>query len=106
MSEGVAHWSRMPVAEVPGASGIAKVRTQQVGPVQLRVVEYSSGYLGDHWCPKGHVIYVLSGALIIEHEDNTPSCSLDAGTSWYVGDDEDTRHRVRSRDGATIFVLD
>ena len=65
---------------------MAKVRTQQVGPMQLRVVEYSSGYLGDHWCPKGHVIYVLSGALIIEHEDNTPNCSLDAGTSWYVGE--------------------
>ena len=88
MLKGVAHWSRMPAAEVPGASGMAKganaasrAGAAACGGVQFRLSWRSL-------VPKGHVIYVLSGALIIEHEDNTPNCSLDAGTSWYVGDDE------------------
>lgn len=104
--EGVTVWSTTPVAEAPGASGAAKVRACQVGHVQLRVVEYGAGYVADHWCAKGHVIYVIGGSLIVEHEDDTPSCALNAGMSWYVGDGEGARHRVRSRDGATVFILD
>jgi hypothetical protein len=106
MPEGATDWSRTQVAEAPGASGAAKMRIHQVGQMQLRVVEYSHDYLGDHWCQKGHVIYVLRGTLIIEHEDHTPNCVLGADMSWFVGDDEGTRHRVRSPGGATIFVLD
>ena len=106
MPEGVTDWSRAPAAEVPGASGAARVRMHQIGPVKLRVVEYTPGYLADHWCSKGHVIYVIEGALTIEHEGDAPGCPLSAGMSWYVADDEGARHRVCSHGGATIFILD
>jgi hypothetical protein len=74
--------------------------------VQVRLVEYGAGYLADHWCAKGHVIYVVVGTLSIDHEDGTPARNLAAGMSWCVGDGEGPAHRVRSETGATVFIVD
>jgi hypothetical protein len=35
----------------------------------VRIVEYSPGYLADHWCEKGHVILCLEGELQTELKD-------------------------------------
>jgi hypothetical protein len=99
-------WSRVGVTRVPGASGVAQARALRVGDTQLRLIEYGASYLADHWCAKGHVIYVVRGALAIEHEDGTPAHRLTAGMSWCVGDDEAPAHRVRSETGATVFIVD
>ena len=106
MPEGVTDWSSIPAVRIPGASGAAGARTHQVGEAQLRIVEYAPGYLAGDWCSKGHVIYVIAGALTIEHQNDKPACALSAGMSWYVADDHVPAHRVRSDNGATIFVLD
>ncbi|HLJ18888.1 MAG TPA: DHCW motif cupin fold protein, partial [Stellaceae bacterium] len=73
MRETVTDWSELVATTVPGAVGAARARGCHVGDVQLRLVEYGASYLADHWCAKGHVIYVVAGALAIEHEDGTPS---------------------------------
>jgi hypothetical protein len=106
MPEGVADWPRMPAIRMPGAFGAISARTHQVGEVQLRILEYSPGYLADHWCSKGHIIYVITGTLIIEHQNDRPACALSAGMSWYVADDVGSPHRVRSDNGAMVFILD
>ncbi|HEY0565376.1 MAG TPA: DHCW motif cupin fold protein, partial [Terriglobales bacterium] len=49
-------WLEIPATEHPGESGFAWWRTQMFGDVRVRMVEYSPGYLADHWCSKGHVI--------------------------------------------------
>ncbi|OYW12811.1 MAG: hypothetical protein B7X34_01515 [Acidobacteriia bacterium 12-62-4] len=98
-------WSTLPASEHPGESGLALVRTRQFGEIQLRLVEYSASYVGDHWCNKGHLIYVIAGQLVIEHEDGGPLL-LPAGTSYHVGDDERPAHRARSDHGATVFIVD
>jgi len=105
MAEAVTDWSRSPVATVPGASGAAQMRARQTGEVQLRIVDYGAGYLADHWCSKEHIIYVISGALAIEHEDGTPACALGEGMSWHVADGEGPAHRVRSEAGARVFIV-
>ena len=106
MPEGVTDWSRTPPTRVQGASGAANVRARQAEDVQLRVVEYAPGYLAIHCCSKGHVIYVISVELTIEHQTDQPACELTTGMSWHVGDDEAPAHRVRSERGATVFILD
>jgi hypothetical protein len=106
MAEGVTDWSQCPVTTIAGASGAAHARACQIGGVQLRIVDYGAGYLADHWCTKGHVIYVISGALAIEHEDDTPACVLTEGMSWHVGDGEGPAHRVRCEGGARVFIVD
>lgn len=104
--EGVTDWSRISATIVPGASGAASARARQLGEIQLRVVEYAPGYLADHWCSKGHILYVVSGELVIEHRDGQAAHRLSTGMSWHVADDEGTPHRVRSATGAKIFILD
>jgi quercetin dioxygenase-like cupin family protein len=104
--EGVIDWSWISAATVPGATAAASARARQLGDIQLRVVEYAPGYLADHWCSKGHILYVVSGELAIEHRDGQVAYGLSAGMSWHVADDEGTPHRVRSPTGATIFILD
>ena len=98
-------WSAIPSSEHPGQSGTALVRSRQFGEIQLRIVEYSASYLGDHWCHKGHLTFVLSGQMVIEHEDGR-ILTLPAGTSYHVADDDGSPHRVRSDHGATVFVVD
>lgn len=106
VSETAIDWSQVVATVVPGASGSARTRAHQAGDVQLRLVEYGAGYLADHWCSKGHIIYVVAGALAVEHEDGTPARVLEAGMSWRVGDGEGPAHRVRSTTGATVFIVD
>jgi quercetin dioxygenase-like cupin family protein len=106
MPEAVTDWTRTSMVTIAGASGAAQVRARQIGAVQLRVVEYSADYLADHWCSKGHIIYVISGALAIEHEDGTSAHLLQAGVSWHVADGATPAHRVRSETGARVFIVD
>lgn len=106
MPEAVTDWLRASASTIPGASGSAQARAHQTGDVQLRIVDYGAGYLADHWCPKGHIIYVVAGTLAIEHEDGTPACMLSAGMSWHVADGEGPAHRVRSETGARVFIVD
>ncbi|MGC9953573.1 MAG: DHCW motif cupin fold protein [Rhizomicrobium sp.] len=106
LAEAATDWSRIPATTVPGASGVAKARAHQAGELRLRLVEYGPGYLADHWCSKGHIIHVLSGALTIEHQDGSRAYVLSAGMSWYAADEEGPAHRARSETGATVFIVD
>jgi hypothetical protein len=105
MREGVIDWSRMPAISLGEASGTASSRTLEVGEIQLRPVEYSSGDLADHWCSKGHIVYVVAGELTIEHQNLQTAYKLSSGMSWHTADNEGAPHRVRSDNGATIFIL-
>jgi hypothetical protein len=102
---GSTDWSTIPPTVHRGASGTATVRARQLGDIQLRIVDYGAGYMADHWCPKGHILYVLSGALVLEHDDGRVF-ALAPGMSWHVGDDEGPPHRVTCESGARVFIVD
>jgi quercetin dioxygenase-like cupin family protein len=51
-----------------------------MGNIRVRIVEYSPGYLADHWCSRGHVLLVLEGELVTELDDGRKFV-LTAGTS-------------------------
>jgi quercetin dioxygenase-like cupin family protein len=101
---GVTDWSSVRRTEHPGETGVAYWRTIEQGNVRVRIVEYSPGYLADHWCSRGHVLYVLSGALVTELKDGR-SYTLLPGQSYQVADDEEP-HRSRTAGGATLFIVD
>jgi hypothetical protein len=70
----------------------------------VRMVEYSAGYLADHWCKKGHILLCLSGQLDTELEDGRRFL-LTPGMSYQVADEAEA-HRSSSPDGATLFIVD
>jgi len=102
---GITDWSQVPASAHHGASGTATARTRQFGEIQLRLVDYSAGYLADHWCSKGHLVFVVAGDLTIEHQDGQ-RYALRPGMSYQVADDDGPPHRALSESGATVFVLD
>jgi quercetin dioxygenase-like cupin family protein len=97
-------WSQVAAAEHPGETGVALWRTVEVGNIRVRMVEYSPGYLADHWCSRGHVLLVLAGELTTELEDGR-SFVMKPGVSYQVADGA-APHRSRTATGATLFIVD
>ena len=58
-------WNRIPAVEHAGATGVARWRPRQLGEIRVRMVDYSPGYLADHWCERGHVLLVLAVIVIL-----------------------------------------
>ena len=88
----VTDWSKVEATVHPGETGEAKWRTLNIGDLRVRMVEYSPGYLADHWCDRGHVLYVLQGELDSELRDGR-KFKLTAGMSYQVSDFGDAAHR-------------
>lgn len=97
-------WHSVPVTEHAGAPGTARWQTIQAGQVRVRMVEYSQGYVADHWCRRGHVLLVLEGILLTELEDGRVF-TLTPGMSYQVASDAEP-HRSRTDTGARLFIVD
>jgi len=100
----VTDWTHVPATEHPGETGTAVWRTLDIGDLRVRLVEYSPGYLADHWCQRGHVLYVLEGELETELEGGA-TVTLRPGMSYEVSDGRSS-HRSRTKTGAKLFVVD
>lgn len=97
-------WAEVPGSQHGGERGMATWRTLQHGDLRIRVVEYTPGYVADHWCAKGHVLYCLEGELSTELQDGR-TFVLREGMSYQVADGE-TPHRSRTAVGARVFIVD
>ncbi|NTV75028.1 DHCW motif cupin fold protein [Geothrix sp. 21YS21S-2] len=97
-------WSQVEPTEHPGVTGRALWRTRQFGAIRVRMVEYSPGYLADHWCSKGHVLLCLEGELHTELEDGRRFV-LRPGMSYQVADQAEA-HRSAAPSGARLFIVD
>ena len=101
---GVTDWSRAERTEHKGETGMAHWRTLTFGGIRVRMVEYTPGYLADHWCSKGHILLCLEGELHTELADGRKFV-LTPGISYQVADNAE-RHRNFTRTGARFFVVD
>ena len=101
---GTTDWTQVEETTHPGEQGLARWRTRTFGGIRVRKVEYSAGYVADHWCSKGHILLVLDGQLETELQDGR-SFTLTPGMSYQVADGAEA-HRSSSRDGATLFIVD
>jgi quercetin dioxygenase-like cupin family protein len=97
-------WSTIEPTEHKGETGVALWRTLTLGDLRVRVVEYSPGYLADHWCTKGHVVLCVEGELETELEDGR-RVTLKPGMSYQVADGAEP-HRSSTRTGCKIFIVD
>jgi len=97
-------WTEMAAEEVAGERGTARSRTFQSHEYRVRWVEYSPGYLADHWCSKGHIVLCVKGEFLSEHKDGSVHL-IRQGMSYVVGDN-DAPHRSSTELGATLFIVD
>lgn len=101
---GTTDWSRIEPTEHRGESGAAFWRTVDFGDIRVRMVEYTPGYLANHWCAKGHIILCLEGEMETELEDGR-IFTIKPGMSYQVADNA-VPHRSSTKTGAKLFIVD
>ena len=101
---GTTDWGSIPPTEHAGITGTAFWRTRHFGGIRVRMVEYTPGYVADHWCSKGHVLLCLEGRLETELADGRVFV-LTPGTSYLVADGAEP-HRSSTATGAKLFIVD
>ncbi len=88
----------------PGETGEAFWQTLQFSGLRIRIVEYSAGYLADHWCQKGHIVHCLEGEF--ESELETGEVFALAAGMTYVVSDNLSSHRSISKEGVKLLIVD
>ena len=101
---GTTDWSTIERTKHKGETGVAHWQTRTFGDIRVRMLEYSPGYLADHWCVKGHIVLCLEGELQTELADGR-KLILRPGTSYQVPDNAEP-HRSYTSTGAKLFVVD
>jgi hypothetical protein len=97
-------WTKVPRTEHKGKTGVAYWQTLQFGGIRIRIVEYTKGYIADHWCKKGHIVFCLEGDFISESEDGA-QFELSEGMTYIVSD-EMSSHRSTTRHGVRLLIID
>ena len=98
-------WSAISPTGHSGETGEATWRTVMMGDVRIRRVDYSAGYLADHWCDRGHVLFVLGSELDTELKDGR-TFKLTPGMSYHASNFGDPAHRSSTALGAQLLIVD
>ena len=98
------NWADVPKVEFKGEKGTAYWQTMQFDGLRIRIVEYSPGYIADHWCKKGHIVHCLDGDFTSELQ-NGQQFKLSKGMS-YVVSDELSSHRSITQNGVKVLIID
>ncbi len=88
----------------PGETGTVHSQTLQLPGLRIRHVEYSPGYLADHWCVKGHILYCLDGSFTCELKTGE-KFELKTGM-FYIVSDELSEHRSQTAAGVKLLIID
>jgi hypothetical protein len=97
-------WANVPRSEHKGETGTAWWQTKQFGGLRVRLVEYSKGYVADHWCTKGHIVHCLDGEFVSELQTGESSL-LTKGMTYIVTDDLSS-HRSTTENGVKLLIID
>ena len=91
-------------SEHRGEQGASRWNTLQLEGLRIRRVLYEPGYLADHWCQKGHIVYCAKGSIESELQSGEKSV-LTAGMCYVVSDNSSS-HRSYSEHGADLLIID
>jgi hypothetical protein len=97
-------WTKIPTTEHKGESGNSYWQVLEFSGLRIRMIEYSPGYLADHWCSKGHIVHCIEGEFTSEL-DNGELFILKPGISYVVTDDASS-HRSFTTEGAKLLIVD
>ena len=97
-------WNVLPKSTNQGETGRSISQKIEYPGLRIRIVEYSAGYLADHWCQKGHIVYCIEGEVINEQE-NGDQFILKQGMSYIVSDDMSS-HRSRAENKVKLLIVD
>jgi hypothetical protein len=97
-------WTDIERKAYTGETGTAYWQTKQYAGLRVRLVEYTAGYLADHWCQKGHIVHCLEGEFVSELATGE-NFTLTKGMTYIVSDDLSS-HRSVSKNGVKLLIID
>ena len=97
-------WKSIPKTEHKGIKGNAFWQTLQFPGLRVRIVEYSEGYLANHWCKKGHIVHCLEGEFESELQSGE-KYHINKGMTYVVSDDASS-HRSSTKKGVKLLIID
>lgn len=97
-------WTNIEKTEHKGETGTSYWQTIQLSGLRIRLVEYSKGYLADHWCSKGHIVYCLEGEFVSELQTGE-LFTLSKGMSYIVSDNASS-HRSIAAENVKLLIID
>jgi quercetin dioxygenase-like cupin family protein len=97
-------WDSIPKTEHKGETGTAYWQTAQFQGLRIRIVEYTKGYMADHWCQKGHIVHCLEGEFVSELNDGSEFLMKNGST--YVVSDGLSSHRSFTKNGVKLLIID
>ncbi len=100
----VTDWNETPATRHVGERGEALWKTLQYEDLRIREVKYSAGYIANHWCSKGHIIYCIEGEMTTELSDGR-TFTLKPGMSYQVSDNL-SLHRSVTETGVKLLIID
>jgi hypothetical protein len=98
-------WERIVASEHIGESGTSFWKTFDTDNIRVRIVEYNKGFKSDHYCIKGHIIYVLDGSLILAMKNGITK-SIIRDMCIIIGDGEQNSHLAYTKEGAKVLIID
>lgn len=97
-------WTTVEKVEYKGETGTAFWQTIQLNGLRIRLIEYSNGYLADHWCQKGHIVHCLEGPFVSELKTGE-NFILTKGMTYVVSDDLSS-HRSVAENKVKLLIID
>jgi quercetin dioxygenase-like cupin family protein len=97
-------WTDLPHTHQNGTAGQASRQSLQLPGLRIRIVDYSPGYLADHWCQVGHVVHCLEGEVTTELETGEKFL-LKKGMTYVVSDNMSS-HRSVTSTGVKLLIMD
>ena len=73
------------------------------GKQQVRIVEFSEGFVEPDWCKKGHTGYVLNGTFSIDYNGLLEKYKI--GDIIFIPNGEQTKHKVIMGKGEKVTLL-
>ena len=97
-------WSTIEKTIHKGETGTSYGQTLEFENIRMRIVEYTEGYLADHWCKKGHIVHCLEGEFESELQGKE-KVMLKKGMTYIVSDGQSI-HRSYSEKGVKLLIID
>lgn len=97
-------WSTIEPIKQNGMTGYSIIKTLEFEGLKIRLIEYSEGYMADHWCQKGHFVHCLEGEFSNDQE-NGNCFSINQGMSFIVSDNKSS-HRLATANGCKVLIVD
>jgi len=70
---------------------------------KIRLVEFSEGFVEEDWCTKGHIGYVLEGAMKIDF--NGEIANYSKGDALWIEEGDKDKHKVLIGRGERVHLF-